>query len=130
MKTQLETTESERVAVDNERRLKKWHEQKELYRKTLEQKQKKMVKEGKIVELDIPPKFLQEFNPTQPQQVEVTENMLKELAEKRVQSVNQYFITQLTLEPQRITIVDTNQTEPTENNSPNGVSINIRPLEQ
>ncbi len=130
MKTQLETTESERVAVDNERRLKKWHEQKELYRKTLEQKQKKMVKEGKIVELDIPPKFLQEFNPTQPQQVEVTENMLKELAEKRVQSVNQYFITQLTLEPQRITVVDTNQTEPTENNSPNGVSINIRPLEQ
>jgi len=130
MKTQLETTESERVAMDNERRLKKWQEQKELYRKTLEQKQKKMVKEGKIVELDIPPKFLQEFNPTQPQQVEVTENMLQELAEKRVQSVNQYFIAQLSLEPQRITAVGTNQAEPTENNSPNGVFIIIRTLEQ
>ncbi|MBW2682701.1 MAG: hypothetical protein JRC69_03965 [Deltaproteobacteria bacterium] len=137
MKTQLETTESERVtteservAVDNQRRLKKWQEQKELYRKTLEQKQKKMVKEGKIVELDIPPKFLQEFNPTQPQQVEVTENMLQELAEKRVQSVNQYFISQLSLEPQRITVVDTNQTKPTEDKSPNGVSISIRALER
>jgi len=130
MKMQLETTESERVTVDNQRRLKKWQGQKELYRKTLEQKQKKMVMEGKIVELDIPPKFLQEFNPTQPQQVEVTENMLQELADKRVQSVNQYFISQLSLEPQRIAVADTNQTEPTAGNSPNGVSINIRGLEQ
>ena len=129
MKTQLEATELERVTADNERRFKKWQGQKELYRKTLEEKQEKMTREGKIVELDIPPKFLQEFTPTQPQQVEVDENMLKELAEKRVQSVHRYFTNQLTLNPERITTVDTEQLAPTEIDSSTGVSIKISLLE-
>ncbi|MBW2659741.1 MAG: DUF748 domain-containing protein [Deltaproteobacteria bacterium] len=128
MVTQLESIELERVTAENKRRLKKWQGQKELYRKTLEQRQKKLEKEGKVLEMDIPPKFLQEFIPTQPQQVKVDENMLKELAEQRIQSVYRYFTDQFDLDPARISIDEDNRSSSFADSPAGRVSIAIKPL--
>jgi len=128
MKAQLEAAELEKVTAENKRKLIKWQQQKALYNKTLEQKQKKLVKEGKIIEMDILPKFLQEFTPVQPRQIEVDENMLKELARQRIQSVYRYFTDELTLDPARIIIKENGQSAPLTENQSNGVAITIKPL--
>ncbi len=119
MKTKLETTESERVTAINRERYKIWKEQKKAYTKNFEMEREKILKEGKIAEQDIPPKILQEFVPTQPQQITVNNATLKDLADHRASIVYQYFTTQPGLKPGRITIVESKQPlQTTEDHSP------------
>lgn len=124
----LENKETERVAAENKIRFKNWETQKKAYSKMFEQKRENFLKEGKIAEQDIPPKFLQEFIPIQPEQITVTETMLQDLADKRVIAVYQYLLTQLSLEPEKIAIIDSKQLEPTDDSQPKSVSITINPL--
>jgi TonB family protein len=105
MKILLEQAESERVAKENMSRLEKWQAQKKAYEKISEQKKAQNLKEGKIAEQDIPPKFLQEFVPVQPELVTVSEEMLGDLSDKRVGIVYLYFTDELTIEPDRVWIV-------------------------
>ncbi len=128
MKMILETTESARIAIENKRRYKEWQGQKNAYTKKLAQKREKVLREGKIAEQNIPPKFLQEFVPTQPQQITVSETMLKELAEKRVGVIYHYLTNQSTLEPERITIVDPKQLLSPNDGQSRNVSFSITAL--
>ena len=124
----LEDKESERVAAENKIRFKNWEAQKKTYSKMFEQNKEKSLREGKIAEQDIPPKFLQEFIPIQAEQITVTETMLQDLADKRVIAVYQYLLTQLFLEPEKIAIIDSKQLPPTGDSQPKSVSITINPL--
>jgi hypothetical protein len=128
MKMLLEKTESERVAKENKSRLEKWQAQKKAYEKISEQKKAQNIKEGKIAEQDIPPKFLQEFIPVQPEPVTVSEEMLEDLSDKRVGIVYLYFTDQLTIEPERVTIVDREHISPAPNAQSRNVSIKIKAL--
>ncbi len=83
---------------------------------------------NRLLQENIPPKFLQEFVPTQPQQITVTESMLQDLADKRVIAVYQYLITQLSVEPEKITIIDSKELPLTGDSQPKSVSITINPL--
>ncbi len=128
LKTVLENEESERIAAENKNRFKKWEEQKKAYSTMFEQKREQILQEGKIAEQDLPPKFLQEFIPIQPQRITVTETMLQDLADKRVIAVYQHLITQLSVEPEKITIIDSKQLPATGDSQPKSVSITINPL--
>ena len=128
LKNVLENKESERVATENKIRFKNWEAQKKAYSKMFEQKREKSIREGKIAEQDIPPKFLQEFIPIQPEQIMVTETMLQDLADKRVIAVYQYLLTQLFLEPEKIAIIDSKQLPTTGDSQPKSVTITINPL--
>lgn len=128
MKMALEKAESERVAKVNKSRLEKWQAQKKGYEKISAQKKAQNLKEGKIAEQDIPPKFLQEFIPIQPEQVTVSKKMLEDLSDKRVGIVYLYFTDQLTIEPERVTIVDQEHISPAPNTHSRNVSIRIKAL--
>ena len=128
MKMLMEATESERVAAENKSRLEVWQTQRKAYEKELEEKREKITKEGKIAEQDIPPKILQEFIPIQPQRITVNDAMLEELADKRVGMVYHYFTTQLTLKPERITILDSEPLSSTDDAQDKDVTIRIKAL--
>ena len=128
MKLLLETAESERVTAENKRRLKEWQAERKAYTKAFEQKREQPLTEGTIAEQDIPTKVLQEFIPVQPQRIDVNKTMLEDLADKRVGIVYLYFTDQLTIEPERVTIVDHEQPPLTTDGQSKNVSIMIRAL--
>jgi len=128
MKKILETAEAERVTAINRKRFKKWQEQKKAYAEMFEKQKEKLLKEGKIAEQDIPPKFLQEFIPVQAEKIIVTEAMLTDLADKRVSVVYQYFTNQLTLETERIIITEPKPSSSANYGQSRGVPIKIIPL--
>lgn len=125
MKLQMENIESKRVKSENRQKFAEWKKQKDAYYKALELKQKKLALEGKIIEEDIPPKFLQEFVPVQPQTMRVDQAMLEELAQKRAEIVQKHLTSQLQLKPERIQLK--------ENRQPGtlcGVSVTLKPFFQ
>jgi hypothetical protein len=125
MGKQLEKIEKKRIDTENREKFKEWKKQKDAYDRALELKQKKLALEGKIIEQDIPPKFLQEFIPLQPQKIQVDQAMLKELARKRAEIVLQHLSGQLQLKPERIILQ-----EKKDYGAVNGVSISLTPYFQ
>ncbi len=125
MKKQMEEIESKRVNAENREKFAEWKRQKEAYYKALELKQKKLALEGKIMEQDIPPKFLQEFVPIQPQIIQVDQAMLEELAQKRAEIVQKHLTSQLQLKPERIQLKKNRQT-----GTACGVSVTLKPYFQ
>lgn len=125
MRQQMKGTELERVENENAAKLVKWQSDKEEFTKAFEQQQDKLRQEGKIIEKDIPPKYLHDFIPVQPHRVEIDRSMLVKLAEKRARIVYQHFMTQLTLPPGRVTIAKPGSIHPDIDMSLNGVSITL-----
>lgn len=125
---QLEQIEQKRVEEINNERFEKWQSLRDQYEKKLE-KQKALLAKGLInTVIEIPTGVLNGFTPIQPEPVVVDTAMLYELAEKRLAIVNQFFTTQLALEPGKILISAPEDVEQQENVNNHGVKISLRPL--
>ena len=128
MKDRLTAIEQQRVNKENERLFQEWQDTKKRYDKNLEEQQKTAGAVGKIVEKEIPPSLLTEFTPIKPVPVTVDEAMLVELAQKRIDILFQYFTTQLSFEPERIS-VEMPDEQTAESESPTtGVTITLKAI--
>ncbi|TKB26471.1 DUF748 domain-containing protein [Desulfopila sp. IMCC35006] len=105
MKKNLTAVEQLRVDKENEKLFNKWQEQKNLYLKQLDERQKSAEPSETIFEQDIPAEALTDFKPLQPVPVVVGDAMLLELAHKRIDITYQYLTTQNAIQPERISTV-------------------------
>ena len=123
MKKNLTAVEQQRVEKENEKLFKNWQEQKALYQKNLDEKQKNDEGNQKIVEQDIPAEILTPFKPLRPVAVVISEAMLVELARKRIDILYQYLTTQHPVQPERIAIVLPDKPADETESSATGVDI-------
>ncbi len=128
MYQQLTAIEQQRVEEENKKLFAIWQEKRNQYEKNLAEKQKHSESAGKIMEQDIPPDVLTGFTPIRPEPIVVDKAMLLELAQKRLNIIHEYFTTQLALQPERISVVTPGDLPKTSENSINGVSISLTPV--
>ena len=130
MKNNIIRVEEQRVAKENERLFRQWQDRKDLYQKDLEERQKSSGPNEKIVEQDIPAEILIDFKPLRPVSVVVDEAMLLELAHKRIDVLYQNLITQLAVQPERISSVFPDKLVDDPENPAEGVAITLTALNQ
>jgi hypothetical protein len=102
MNQQLTALEQQRIENENQKLFKIWQEKKDLYEQNLAEQQKKFAAGGTIVEQDIPENILAGFTPIRPEPVVVSDEMLLELGQKRLNVLYDYFTNQLAIQPERI----------------------------
>lgn len=130
LQQQLEAVEQKRVDLINKKRNEEWEAEKASYEASLQQRQSKTGPNGAIVEVDIPKKILIEPTQVQPVPVAVDDAMLLELANKRLNVLQQYFTTQLVLHPDRITVVPAQEGQSPPAAQGNGVSIRLTAMDR
>ncbi len=133
MNQQLTAIEQQRIENENRKLFREWQEKKEIYEKNLEEQQKKSAAGEKIVEQDIPSEILTGFTPIRPEPVMVSDQMLLELKQKRINILYDYFTNQLALQPERIMIEDEDQPgapEKSTSGPSHGVFITLRAINQ
>ncbi len=130
MRSHLEAIELKRIENENKKLFDKWQTQKDLYEKKLLNRQNNIGPGGNYGDLEIPDDVLLGFTPLQPEPVVVSEAMLLELAEKRVDVLYQHFTTQLTLQPEQIVIAQSNGIAPTTGSPANRVDIALRAVDR
>lgn len=126
---QLEKNEKLRVENENEKLFAKWQQKKQEYESQLKNNQDQATSTGAIAESDIPTKVLAGFRPLLPEPVVVDNEMLLELAEKRLDIVKQHFMTQLALTKGRVDITQQSINTVSKNNNGMGVHVEIMPFE-
>lgn len=126
---QLEKNETYRVEKENEKLFAKWQSKKKEYESQLNNNQQKAASNGEIAESNIPAKVLAGFRPLLPVPVVVDNEMLMDLAEKRLDIVKQHFMTQLSLTKGRIEVPVQGTRLITKNSHEKGVHIEIMPFE-
>lgn len=126
---QLKNIEQKRVDAINEKLYREWEAQNEAYELKLAEQKRKLQQENTITEIDMPKILIDGYTPVEPVPVSVDEVMLLELAEKRLEIIHQFFTTQLSLEPGRITVIPAIGQESNTGRSLNGVTISLRPTE-
>lgn len=126
MREQLETVELKRVEKENKKLFDKWQAEKASYETKLHEQLIKAGPNSNPAELDIPDDVIGEFTPLQPEPVVIEESMLLELAQKRANVLAQHFTTQLALQPERITINQSNILKGEIDGLTNGVIITLK----
>lgn len=126
---QLEKNERIRVEKENEKLFAKWQQKKQEYESQLKNNQDQTTSTGQIAESDIPNKVLAGFRPLLPEPVVVDNEMLFDLAEKRLDIVKQHFITKLSLIKGRVEITQQSTDTHTNGDIGKGVHIEIMVLE-
>lgn len=101
---QLEKNEKQRVENKNEKLFAKWQQKKKEYESQFKNDQKQAISTGQIAESNIPNKVLAGFRPLLPEPVVVDNEMLFDLAEKRLDIVKQHFMAKLSLAKGRVEI--------------------------
>lgn len=124
---QLKKDERLRIDTVNEKLFSKWQKNKEEYEAQVSDTQSDTLSKGEISESNIPTKVLSGFRPLLPEPVVVDNEMLFELAEKRLDIVKQHFITQLSLPKERVEIKQQAINELVKNPTARGVNIQILP---
>lgn len=125
---QLQKNESLRIERENEKLFAKWQSKKKEYEAQFKNNQQNAVSTGNIAESDIPNKVLAGFRPLLPEPVVVDNEMLFELAEKRLDIVKQHFMTRLSLTKGRVEVkLQSSATSKDANGK--GVQIEIMPFE-
>lgn len=124
---QLKKDERLRIKKVNEILFSKWQKNKEEYEAQIRDSQNTTLSKGEISENNIPTKVLADFRPLLPEPVVVDNEMLFELAEKRLDIVRQHFITQLSPAQGRVEIKQQSINELLQNSSARGVHIRILP---
>jgi outer membrane protein OmpA-like peptidoglycan-associated protein len=104
---QLTSQEEERVAAENERRLRQWQQRQELERVRRELDSNSAG--GAVEEQDIPP--LDDFAPLLPRVVEVQPDMLESLADQREAEIYRYLNSDLNVPAGQLTITDESAAE-------------------
>ncbi|MGB3223407.1 MAG: hypothetical protein WBB23_11455, partial [Desulforhopalus sp.] len=132
MNQQLTAIEQQRIENENRKLFREWQEKKDNYESNLEEQRKKSEAGEKIVEQDIPSEILTGFTPIRPEPVVVSDEMLLDLRQKRINILYDYFTNQLALQPERIVVENENQSGESENfaSSSHGISITLRAINQ
>lgn len=133
MNQQLTAIEQQRIENENRKLFREWQEKKYNYERNLEEQRKKSEAGEKIVEQDIPSDILTGFTPIRPEPVVVSDAMLLELREKRMNILYDYFTNQLALQPERIVVENEDQSAEFDNSAndlSHGVSITLRAINQ
>ncbi|HBH32124.1 MAG TPA: hypothetical protein DDX81_09520, partial [Desulfofustis sp.] len=104
---QLTSQEEERVAAENERRLRQWQQRQQLERVRRELDSNSAG--GAVEEQDIPP--LDDFAPLLPRVVEVQPDMLESLADQREAEIYRYLNSDLNVPAGQLTITDESAAE-------------------
>jgi hypothetical protein len=133
MNQQLTALEQQRIENENQKLFREWQEKKDNYERTLEEQRKKSEAGEKIMEQDIPPEILTGFTPIRPEPVVVSDEMLLELRQKRINILYDYFTNQLALQPERIVVENEDQYGEPENSTndlSHGVSVTLRAINQ
>ncbi|BHH82922.1 DUF748 domain-containing protein [Desulforhopalus sp. 52FAK] len=125
---QLEKDEKLRVERENEKLFAKWQEKKQEFENQVSDSENSAISEGKISENDIPSKVLSGFRPLLPEPVIVDDEMLYDLAEKRLSIVRNHLLTQLSLDESRIEIAPHTIDTRLDIKTSRGVHIDITPL--
>jgi hypothetical protein len=133
MNQQLTAIEQQRIENQNQKLFREWQEKKDNYESNLEKQRKKSDAGEKIMEQDIPTEILTGFTPIRPEPVVVSDEMVLELRQKRINILNDYFTNQLALQPERIVIENEDQSGEPENSASGlspGVSITLKAINQ
>lgn len=126
MKEHLQTLEMQRVETENQKRFEAWQKEKELFDQKVAERQKKQAAQGRVLDNTIPPAVLKDYIPKHAKQVVVDDAMLLELAKKRSESLSQYLIEQLTIQPERLIITPLKKIATTTPGQPtNGIKITL-----
>lgn len=126
---QLEKNEKQRIKKINEKLFAKWQHKKKEYESQFKNNQKQAISTGQIAESNIPSKVLAGFRPLLPEPVVVDNEMLFELAEKRLDIVKQHFIAQLSLDKGRVEVTQQITDTLSEEKEGEGVHVEIMPFE-
>lgn len=124
---QLKKDERLRIEKVNEELFAKWQKNKEEYEVEVSDKENNTLSKGEISESNIPTKVLSGFRPLLPEPVVVDNEMLFDLAEKRLDIIKQHFMTQLSLAKGRVEIKQQSMNELLKNSTTRGVHIRILP---
>lgn len=130
LQKQLEEVEQKRVEAENKKRYSEWQRKKDLFDAALAQRVNtpQANPNTTIVESDIPRDILSDFVPLQPEPVTVSEQMLQELAEKRIKVLIDSLSAQLSLTKGRLKSVQAPATTVSGAGDEPGVKITIQPL--
>ncbi|TKB09390.1 DUF748 domain-containing protein [Desulforhopalus sp. IMCC35007] len=129
LRTELQKNEKQRVEKENEKLYQKWLEKKKEFEESLNEKQVAGNTQGLITETDIPSKVLSAFRPLLPEPVVIYDEMLFDLADKRLEIIKQHFVTQLSLEKGRVDISHPANRKLAQYQEDKGVHITILPLQ-
>lgn len=133
MNQQLTAIEQQRIENENRKLFREWQDKKDTYERQLKEQREKSGTGGKIVEQNIPSEILTGFTPIRPEPVVVSEEMLLELRQKRINILYDYFTNQLALQPERLVVENEDLADETDNSIGNpspGVSITLRAIIQ
>lgn len=125
---QLEKNEKQRVEIENEKLFAKWQQKKKEYESQFKNNQKQAISTGQIAESNIPNKVLAGFRPLIPEPVVVDNEMLFELAEKRLDIVKQHFMAKLSLAKGRVEVTQQITDTLSEEHKGEGVHVEIMPF--
>ena len=124
MQQSLRAVEQQRVDLENEKLLQQWQEEKTRYQQRLTELQDSDAQEN-IFEQDIPPAILSDFEPLSPRPVQVDDQMLFELARKRINTAYQYLTSRNGVAPQQVTTVFPDNVADELQNSGSGVTVTL-----
>lgn len=124
---QLKKDESVRIEKINKELFGRWQKNKEEYETQVSDAQNSTLPKGEISESNIPTKVLAGFRPLLPEPVVVHNEMLFDLAEKRLDIVKKLFMTQFSLAEGRVEIKQQSINELVKKSGTKGVHIRILP---
>lgn len=126
---QLEKNEKERVEKENEKLFAQWQQKKKEYEAQVESNQDNALSQGVIAESDMPTKVLTGFRPLLPEPVVVDDEMLLELAERRLDIVKKHFMTQLSLTKGRVEVPQQSTDQLFKEGYGKGVHVKLLPFD-
>jgi hypothetical protein len=129
LRTELQKNEKQRVERENEKLYQKWMQKKKEFEEQVNEKQVEATTQGLITETDIPSKVLSGFRPLLPEPVVIYDEMLFDLADKRMEIIRQHFVTQLSLEKGRVEISHPADRKLSQQSQNKGVHIAILPFQ-
>ena len=129
MQQSLRAVEQQRVDRENEKLLQQWQEQNTLYQQKLTELQDRGADE-KVFEQDIPPAVLNDFKPLSPRPVQIDDEMLLELAHKRIDTVYQYLTVENEVAPEQLSTVFPESLAGQAQGSGSGVTITLTAITQ
>jgi hypothetical protein len=129
LRTELQKNEKQRVERENEKLYQKWLQKKKEFEEKLHEEQVAASTQGLITETDIPSKVLSGFRPLLPEPVVIYDEMLFDLADKRLEIIKQHLVTQLSLDKGRIDISHPANRKLSQYKEDKGIHIAILPFQ-
>lgn len=126
----LQTKENDRVKKLNDQRFTEFRNLEKDYQAKIATQQNRTNQSGKISETTIPAEILAGFQPTQPMDIVVDDGMLLDLAQRRLDYLEQYLMPLNSLQHKRVFIKPLQQLHPATPENPGEISFRLRAVDK